>query len=130
MNPVIQTIAKVLVLVSVDGAPAEAVDVRARIDQDVVLHAAVELAAGKNGQCTWITEAPAVRGRCRTMSPEAGAKLRWFKIEADEKAYNNVPDGAFKLASIAWVENEWQKDVWSVPADVRPLERAGIGQKA
>lgn len=118
-------IVRALILVSAgDGAAMER-DVRALSSEKVVLHAAIEVSRG--GRCTWITGAPAVSGRCRSLAatgPELS--VRWSKIEADRAAYDNVPGGVFKTASIGWIESPWTSGAWSVPADIQPIARRGI----
>jgi hypothetical protein len=59
-------IGRILILASVAGGPAGAIDVRARADEAVVLYAAIESGAGK--RCVWATEAPSVRGPCRRVA--------------------------------------------------------------
>ncbi len=109
------------ILVAVDGGWAEPVDVRARADQEVILYAALEQYEKRS--CVLYTLAPKVKTRCRVEAPQGEA--RWFKVEADAGAYNNVPGGKFELASIGWVQTEWAEG-WRVPADVEPLVRQGI----
>src|SRR5687767_2344258 len=99
-------------------------DVRARIDEEVVLHAAIE--ASKNGRCVLFTDAPRAVTRCAIEKPPAELDVAWSKIEAEEKAYDNVPDGKFRAAPIAFVESPWARGRWSVRADVRPIVRAAL----
>jgi hypothetical protein len=122
-------IVRVLILTSVDGGPASEHDVRARIDQNVVLHAAIELAEPR-GRCAWITGAAAARGRCVVLAPPEGAKVTWSKVEADRAAYDNVPGGEFRVAPIGWLESSWAEGTWSIAADVRPIARKGIAAGA
>lgn len=117
-------IVRALILVSVDGGAAMERDVRALSSQTVVLHAAIEVSRG--GRCTWITGAPAVSGRCGSVSGPESSLVRWSKVEADRAAYDNVPGGTFKTASIGWIESPWTSGAWSVLADIKPVARRGI----
>lgn len=117
---------RVLVLTSVDGAPARAEDVRATIDQEVELFAAVELAGSERAECVLLTAAERVASPCALAPFPEGWSFAWSKVEAGSGAYNNVPDGRFSTAPIDWVESPWLTGQAVVPADVRPIARAGI----
>src|SRR5688572_15577105 len=96
---------RVLILTAVDGASAFEADVRARLDQQVVLYAAIE--ERTKDRCTLMTNAPRVETKCKLIAPPLDATITWSKVEAADKAYNNVPGGKFSLASIAWSESTW-----------------------
>jgi hypothetical protein len=55
--------------------------------------------------------------------------VTWSKVEAGQKAYDNVPNGVFHAAAIDWVETAWKTAVWSVTADVTPVLRAGAASE-
>src|SRR5688500_15578372 len=116
-----------MIFTSVDGAPALEQDVRARIDQQVMLHAAVAIKTSRG--CTVLAAAPAIDTRCRVAAPPEGTRVRWLKVEADRAAYDNVPQGEFHAAEIGWIESEWAEG-WSLAADVRPVVRRGIDAPA
>src|SRR5262245_55464269 len=114
-------IVRVLILTSVDGGAASERDVRALIDHPVTLHAAIEVR--RNGRCAWITDARTIESHCDLIAARAeDIAVSWSKVEAAEKAYDNVPNGRFHLAAINWIESPWTTG-WSVLADVKPIIR-------
>ncbi|MCK6546120.1 hypothetical protein L6R52_09645 [Myxococcota bacterium] len=118
---------RVLVLTSIDDAPARAADVRARVDAVVTLHAAIEVRTPGRG-CVVYTTAPRVESACARRDPPAGLDVAWSKIEAGQGAYDNVPGGTFELAPIDWVASPWTRG-WSVRADVAPIVRASLARR-
>lgn len=116
-------IVRVLILTSVDGGAASERDVRALIDHPVTLYAAIEVRRG--GKCAWITDARTIESRCDLIAAPKELEVAWSKVEAGEKAYDNVPNGRFHLALINWIESPWASG-WSVAADVKPIVRRGI----
>jgi hypothetical protein len=124
-NVLARHVIEVLVLTSVDGAPARAVDVIARADQPVTLHAAVRV-RDPGQRCVLYTDAPKPRTRCRVRPAPKGVEARWSKLEAEKPYYDNVPNGRFTVASIRLEAHAWRHGPWNLPADVRPLRRAGL----
>lgn len=122
--PLTLDVARVLILTSVAGSAATEDDVRARTDQPVSLHAALEVA--ERSGCVLYTDAPKARSRCAVRPPPANARITWSKVEADAAAYDNVPGGRFSLADIGWIESPWTEGAWTVPADVTPIVRRGV----
>lgn len=117
---------RVLVLTSLDDGTARASDVRARVGDAVMLHAAIEVRSRGQG-CVVYTTAPRVESACVRRDPPVGLDVAWSKIEAGEGAYDNVPGGTFRLAAIDWVASPWQRG-WSVRADVAPIARASLAR--
>ncbi len=113
-----------VILSSVDGAPAQAQDVLAQTEQAVQLHAAVQKGRGRG--CRLYTSAKRVKTRCKVLPMPAEATVHWYKVEAAQKAYDNVPGGKFGFASIDWVQSAWRKGDFEVPADVRAVRRRGV----
>lgn len=123
-NLLARHVIEVLILTSVEGAPARAVDVVERVDKQVTLHAAVRVR--KPGQrCVLFTNAPKPRTRCR-VRPAPEIEARWSKLEAAKPYYDNVPGGKFTVAAIELESHPWRRGAWDVPADVKPMRRKGL----
>ncbi|MCB9648068.1 MAG: hypothetical protein H6730_15870 [Deltaproteobacteria bacterium] len=113
----------VIVLTTMDGGAARAVDVLARADQQVSLHVAVREEGA--GRCVLYTDAPKVRSGCVVRGWPKGWSATWYKVESAEAAYDNLAGGRFAFAPIRWTRSRW-RDAVSVEADVTPILRQGL----
>jgi hypothetical protein len=113
----------VVLLTVVEGGAASPADVVARADRQVELHVAVR--ADAPGGCVLYTDAPRPRTRCRVRPWPEGWSATWYKVEAAQAAYDNVPGGRFAFAPIEWARSRW-RDGPAAPADVQPILRRGL----
>lgn len=118
------TLAVAMILTSLNAGPARARDVLARSDQQIDLHAAVQVGRGR--KCVLFTDAARVKTRCKVKPWPRSAAVRWYKVEADSAAYNNVPQGKFSFASIAWQRSPWTGRAATRRADVQAVRRRGL----
>jgi hypothetical protein len=113
-----------VILSSVDGASASAQDVFAQSQQVVRLHAAVQQGRGRG--CRLYSSTPNVKSNCKVLALPPEADVTWYKVEAAQAAYDNVPGGKFGFASIDWVQSLWRKHGFEVLADVEAVRRRGV----
>ncbi len=117
-------VAVAMILTSLNSGPARARDVLAKADQQIELHAAVQVGRGR--KCRMFTDAKRVKTRCAVKPWPQEAEVRWYKVETDSAAYNNVPQGKFSFAPIAWQRSLWPGQSATRPADVRAVRRRGL----